>query len=1130
MQLIAHGKAMSAPQNSLASSRPSKIGLAMRMTAILLLGVCLHVSAGTMSQQVTLSEKNAPLQTIFEKIKAQTGYHFVFRSDWIQEAGTVSIDVKNENLQTVLDRCFKDQPFTYEIIRNTVVIRRKQTEPPVVKPEPEQMAPPVIKGKIVDDKGKPIAGASVVVRGTKIGVISDADGLFSIDAGNDNATLTISFIGYTARGVKVKPGQFLTVALTPVDASMQEMVVTGIVNRRKESFTGASVSFNNEQLKMIGNQSVIQSLRSLDPSFIVAENNTTGSNPNTLPDIEIRGKTSVSVNNLKDEFSADPNQPLFILDGFETTLRTIVDLDINRIESVTLLKDAASTAIYGARAANGVVVIETKRPKPGKMQLYYNGDYKLEIPDLSGYNMMNGEEKLEFEKLSGRYTVYSSSLLDDQFYLDSLYSSRLERVRRGVNTYWLNEPVQLGLSHGHSIRAEGGDNIISYAAGLQYKKTNGIMKGSGRDTWQGNIDLTYRKNRLNVSNRMMVNGYTANESPYGSFSDFAKTNPYYEKYNAEGGVDKYLEISRNRVLATEKVVNPLYDALLNNINTTKNFLFQDNLQLIYSLTNDLQVQGGVQLNKESGDGVIYYAPENSSFDNAGIFERGSHQSKRISKFSYQANGMITYGHLFAGKHQVTGNARFEMQESNNEAYSAIAVGFPPGSNGNPAFAYGYQLNARPSTSYSQFRRNNFLVSGSYTYDRRFVLDFSYRLDGSTAFGSNKKYTPFWSIGGAWNLHREPMFANKSWINTLRLKANTGATGNQNFSQITSVSVYTYEPNINSFGQGLTLTTLGNPNLAWQNTQQTNLGVDFTLFNNRFSGFVNVYQKYTSPLIVSVDLPSSTGLYQYPKNVGHLNNKGIEANLRFSPIYNIKDRIILTIGVTGIVQKAVYGGLNTELESLNKDQQLSQSLLRFKDGYSPDDLWAVYSYGIDPATGKEVFLTQSGQMTYDYNASDATKAGNSRPVVEGVVNTNFTYKGLTLGMSMRYRYGGDVFNTALYNKVENISDANVFNNQDKRALYDRWKKPGDVSKFKAISITATTPISSRFIQEENAFIGESFSLGYDFYGSAFLKKIGMKSLRITGYLNDIFRISTVKRERGIDYPFSRITSLSISTSF
>jgi len=1135
MHLVANGKAV--PLTGRRGLKPrltSQTAFIMRFSAILFLGISLHVTAVAHSQNVTVSAKNVSLENVFRQIRNQTGYTFVYRQEWMEQTNKVNLDLANAPLKAVLDSCFKNQPFSYSIVRKTIVLREREAF--ALLPERElidlSVQDIIVRGRVVDDNGEAVSGASVVLKGTKVGTSTDKNGEFSISVPEAGGTLVVSFVGFVAQEVKLTPGRTsVSVKLVRAEAKMDDVVVTGIVNRKKESFTGASVSFKGDELKMIGNQNIIQSLKTLDPSFILTENNLAGSNPNTLPDIEIRGKSSITTETLRDEFSADPNQPLFILDGFETSLRMIVDLDMNRVESITLLKDAASTAIYGARAANGVVVIETKKPKPGAMQLYYTGDFRVEMPDLRDYNMMNAEEKLEFERLAGRYTIYSSTLHEQQLQLDALYNSRLKRVREGVNTYWLSEPVQTGFTNGHSLRADGGDANTRYGLGVQYRKVTGAMKGSGRDTWGANFDIIYRKGKFNVSNKLFANGYTANESPYGSFSAFANANPYFAKRNEDGEVTRYLEISTGRVLNRDTIGNPLYDALLNNFNTTKNFSLQNNLQVTYNLNNDIQIQGSAQVKKDNGDQVIFYAPEHSMFLGKSAFERGRHTNKRISSFGYQANVMVSYGRLFGGIHQVNANLRAEVQENRNEAYSAVSIGFPSGTNGNPAFAFGYDVNGKPSTAYSLYRRNNVLLSGSYTFNRQLVADFSYRLDGSTSFGSNKKYSPFWSTGIAWNLHNTNVIADQNWINVLRLKANIGLTGNQNFGGFTSISVYTFEDLVNNFGQGVTLSTLGNPNMEWQNTLQTNIGADFTLFGNKVSGFVNAYRKYTDPLVVALDLPSSTGLYKYPKNVGHLTNNGIEANLKYSPIYRPAERVVLTFGYTGIFQKAVFGGLNNELESLNKVQQENKTLLRYRDGYSPEDIWAVYSYGIDPATGRELFRRKSdGLATFEYSSDDIVRVGNSRPLTEGVFSTNFSFKGLNLGVFLRYRFGGDVFNTALFNKVENITDANIGNNQDKRALYDRWKNPGDISRFKGISITEATQMSSRFVQEENTITGESINLGYDFQNKKFLKRIGMKTLRLNAYMNDIFRISSIQRERGIDYPFARSVSFSINASF
>jgi TonB-linked SusC/RagA family outer membrane protein len=988
----------------------------------------------------------------------------------------------------------------------------------------------IIRGRVVSENGEPLVGASVTVKDTKTGMATGKDGEFTLSIPDNAKTLTIHFVGYKQNEVAITASSFYTVRLEATTAKSEEVIVTGIVTRRRESFTGATASFTGEQLKMIGNQNLIQSLRTLDPSFVLIENNSMGSNPNALPEIEIRGKTSAPQPALKDQFSADPNQPLFILDGFETNLRTIVDLDMNRVESVTILKDAASTALYGAKAANGVVVIETKKPVPGTMRLSYTGDFRLETPDLSGYNLMDAEEKLEFERLAGMYTSYAPTLHELQLDLDALYNQRLAQVRRGVNSYWLSDPVQMGFTNGHTLRAEGGDAQMRYAAGLNYRKATGAMKGSGRDTWGGNIDLIYRKNKFNISNKLFVNGFTANESPYGSFATFARANPYYKKYNDNGGVDKYLEVAINRNMSEYKVANPLYNALLNSKDNTKGLTVQNNLQMVVNLQPGVQLQGALQVSKGTSTGEDFVPAENSQFDGASIFEKGRYTNSRAESFSYQGNVMLTYSKLLALKHAITANARAEIQENRNSSFTSVAVGFPAGSNGNPAYAYSYMHDSRPSSVERVYRRNNALLSVNYTYDQRFLFDASYRLDGSTAFGSNKKYSPFWSVGAGWNLHNEAYFKQFSWINVLRLRANTGMTGNQNFGSISSISTYEFDPYINQFGQGVTLLTLGNPDLKWQRTRSTNIGADVTAFGNRLRANLNVFEKNTDPLVVVVELPSSTGIYGYPMNVGTMTTRGAEATLRFSPIYRPQQRMVWTLGFTGSTVKSRYADFTNQMEGVNKQQQESKSLLRYNDGYSPDDIWAVYSYGIDPGTGRELFRRKDGQYTFNYNPADVVVVGNSRPTLEGVLSSNLSLKGFSFGINVRYLYGGDVFNSALFNKVENISLGSLPNNQDKRALYDRWKTPGDISQFKGISITETTPMSSRFVQEENTLTGESISMGYDFVNSQWVKRLGMNTLRINAYMNDIFRASSIRRERGIDYPFTRSVSLSINASF
>ncbi|SDC91874.1 SusC/RagA family TonB-linked outer membrane protein [Pedobacter soli] len=996
---------------------------------------------------------------------------------------------------------------------------------------------PAVKG-VVKDAKETIVGATIIAQNVQTGVrtttSSDKNGVFTfVRLASGPYKFTINFIGYESKivtGFVKEGGTFsLSVELKQSNISLdKEVVVTGTgINRNKNTFTGSTATFSGDALKMVGNNNIIQSLRTLDPSFLLIENNLAGSNPNVLPVIEVRGKSSVPSASLRDQFGGDPNQPLFILDGFESSLQTIVDLDMNRVGSVTILKDAASTALYGARASNGVVVIETIRPKPGELQFTYSNDFRVENPDLSGYNMMNASEKLEFERLSGRYST-SDGNPTQQVFLDQLYNSHLAAVRKGVDSYWLSEPIQTGYSNNSSVFVQGGDNTFTYGVGMNYKTQTGAMKGSGRDSYSGSINLTYRKNKLNVNNVTYIRGYSAFNSPYGSFADYVNANPYYEK----NYTNRYLEVTRQTNGTEIKVRNPLYDATLPQYDNTKNLEVQNNLNINYDLTKDLRLNGALQITKGNTNAKKFRAPESSEFEDVTLLRKGTYRDSSGTNLSYQANVLLTYYKVIAEKHTLNANFRATVNESQNSDYYTILEGFPQGSNGNPRFAYGYSISNPPGASSRVYRTLNGTISANYAYDNRFLVDGSYRLDGSTAFGRNKQFSPYYSVGLGWNIHNEDFFKGKTWINRLKIFGNIGVTGNQNYGNVTSVSVYNYNSNsnYNQFGQGIGLTTLGNPDLAPQKTTQISGGIDFMLFSSRFTGYINAYNKKTDPLVVAVDLPSSTGVFSYPLNAGTLTYKGVEAKLNYSPIYNPAKRVVLMIGLTGSMFKSKYADFGNTLNSLNKQQELNKSTLRFTDGYSAETIWAAKSLGIDPATGREIFLTPSGQYSFDYNAANILPVGNTTPTVEGVFTTNLMYKGFNLGINLRYKLGGDIFNRALFEKVENISFSSITLNQDRRALYDRWQNPGDIAQFKSISQTATTPISSRFVQKENVITGESFNLGYTFDNNVWVRKLGMRSFNINALASDIFTASTVRRERGINYPYARTVAFSFRASF
>lgn len=371
----------------------------------------------------------------------------------------------------------------------------------------------------------------------------------------------------------------------------------------------------------------------------------------------------------------------------------------------------------------------------------------------------------------------------------------------------------------------------------------------------------------------------------------------------------------------------------------------------------------------------------------------------------------------------------------------------------------------------------------------------------------------------------------SGIGMLKLRASAGNPGNQNFNDYISERVYTYRAgNPNKFGTAMIVSVFGNKDLKWQKTMDHNVGLDFSAFNNKLRINFDWYYKDTDPLLVYIGIPASTGVTSRPYNLGSQRTKGMNVTVNYQII--AKHDLMWSVNLSARSVKSEYYGLGDSLEKYNESNRASNSLYRFHDGGSPNDLWAVRSMGIDPGTGYEIFVTLDGTQTFNYDKSNEVVVGNTEPDAEGVFGSRIYYKGFSLNFNFRYRLGGQAYMSALYDKVENVerfSNARGrWFNQDKRALYDRWKNPGDDSKFLNIKAQAN-PITSRFVMDNNVLSGESITLSYETQ-AAWVRRIGASSVTFSAYMNDIFRISSIKNERGIEYPFARSVSFSIGLRF
>ena len=624
-----------------------KFLLMTKLTMLFLLTTFASVSATALGQQTTIKLDNVDLKVAFNEIKQKMGYTFVFNDQVVKQAGKISVNVTSADVRQILTKCLEGTALGFYIEDKIVVIvaKAEQAARDSIK------KPVTVKGKVVDENKQPLPGVTVLLKGTRMGVTTGLEGDFSlVVADTAQAEFVFSFIGMESRTVAYKnipKGEWVVVMKEEV-MKVDEVVVTGIYSRKKESFTGSSTTYTAKELKTIGNANVLQSLKTMDPSFSIQENNQFGSDPNRLPDINVRGKTSVI--GLTQEYETDPNQPLFILDGFETTLATISDLSMDRVESITVLKDAAATAIYGSKAANGVVVVETKAPAAGTLRLNYSGNLNFSFADLSDYNLMNSSEKLEFERLAGYYGTLDANGEIVEEGKQQLYYQRLAEVKRGVDTYWMSEPLRFSTSHSHNIFAEGGDDRMRYGLGFSYNKTQGVMKGSDRDVLNGNVRLIYRYKSLAFTNYLNLD-YTMSSREKVAFSEFSRANPYHRKLNEYGTPDQVMEtytdmdVNSSSYTKTVNVYNPLYDMMLNSSDDSRSFGFRNNFEIDWRVLNELRVKGRFSITKTSTRSEVFKSPKASEFVGAESTVKGTYTETNGEGLDYDADFNVTYGKL-----------------------------------------------------------------------------------------------------------------------------------------------------------------------------------------------------------------------------------------------------------------------------------------------------------------------------------------------------------------------------------------------------------------------------------------------------------------------------------------------------
>lgn len=925
----------------------------------------------------------------------------------------------------------------------------------------------VVKGQVTDESGAPLPGANVLIKGTTIGVQTDTDGNFSIEVLGNNNTLVISFIGMEEQEVTIGVGP-LKIVLKETGQKLNEVVIVGYSTIKKESLTGSLQTINNKKLTDATTPSVENLLAGKATGVYV---NSGSGQPGEAGKIIIRGKTTVN----------GSTDPLWVVDGVIVG-SSAGSINPSDIETMTILKDAASTAVYGSQGANGVIVVTTKSGKSGKATINFSTKMAATTLNTGNFNLMNGAEL---------YDLYDSFSNKQDFSNAWWWTPEL----RNKNFDWWDNATRTGLATDHNLSISGGnESLKSYISlgvydetaairGYDYTRYNALLKFS----YKVNNWLTVRP-QINATRRDVLDRQHSVGAMYGNM-------PWDNPYLADGTL-------------VGNQPNPTW------VNTTgSNYLYD--LQWDYSESEAYDVRSNFDFDIKLTDWLTFASVNNYIFSNSNSMAYSDPRSSsglavkgRIEDYMSSYNRVYT-NQLFKfnksyGKHDFNAIAGYEWNEFNSKSTVGIATGFAPG------FIVGdvASIPEKVKGSRAQWAVQSLLSNVNYTYDNKYLAQVSLRRDGASNFGVNSQYGNFFSVSGGWNIHKEDFFK-ADYITNLKLRASYGSVGNRPNSLYPHYALYSLTTGYNE-NPGAIISQIANPDLSWEKTYTAGLGLDIS-FLKRFNLTLDYYDKDTSGLLYQVPLPGVIGVTSIWKNVGAVSNKGFEAAINVEIVKNEDWRwaVDANIGVNKNKVTSLYGERKQIIVGDGSGIAGSASKL-LKPGKDVDTWYLTEWAGVDPETGRPQWFetNANGERVKTFSYSNASKTpiamGAYTPSFFGGFSTNLDYKSFDLSAIFTYSVGGEIYN---YARAEFDSDGAYTdrNQMNLHSGWSRWEKPGDIATHPQASYnnqSNSNKASSRFLETGTYLKMRSLSLGYNLN----VERLNISNLRLFVSAENLFTIS------------------------
>lgn len=1017
-----------------------------RKKAMLMAGALLCLNLNIYSQSISLKMSNVSVKKAMTELQSKSGYSFVYIAGDVDTDRTVSINASQ--LKDAVAQILKGQNVSYEIQGKNIVIK-KGSQQQVTSGKRKK-----VTGTVKDANGEPIIGATVVEKGTTNGTVTDFDGNFVLEA-TEGTSLEISYIGYKTQHLTADSGKTLAVILNEDTEVLDEVVVMGYTTQSRNTLTGAAVALKEEKLKDVSTANVSSML---DGKVAGMNVSVSSGKPGGTGRIRIRGKGSLGS-------SLDP---IWVVDG--VIYNEDPCLSPNEIDNLTVLKDASSTALYGSRASNGVIVITTKKGSKDRQKFRVNIQQGLSDLSWGNLEMMNAQQLYDYQSAFNSSSWFTSDLLKH-------------------DTDWMDLATQTGLYTNASVSYQGGNEKVDSYLLLDYYRETGAVKEMNYNRYTIRNNNDYKIHEKFKAFTKLQGQYVHTKDQTASLYDSYLYLPWDYPYNEDGTVRTGKEqdwYGRDK--------NNYLERQYKNFSAYENFYVSATAGFVWTLLDGLTFESNNNVNYKIARDESYVDPNTIG----GQAKSGTISNTNAITANYFTNQMLRYKTNINGKHDIQALVAYEYSRRFYEVTSATAKGII---SGKEVISGTTGMDAMSGTKQA-FNIQSVLSNVNYSFDGRYMLQASYRLDGSSKFGKDNQYGSFYTFSGAWNFNREKFMQPLSDILTAgKLRASWGVVGNMPDGYYNHLSLYTasmYNEEPASFPD-----QLGNKDLSWEKNQTLNVGVDLSFFN-RVNLSLDYYNKYTSDLLYYVKFSAITGYGGQWQNIGAVRNKGFELNLDAN-LLSLKDwqwDFSFNLAHNKNKIEELYGGA----------PQIS-GLRRFEEGRDMDDLYMAEWAGVDPETGSPQWYTtdEDGKRVLTNSYSEATGAktyvGSAAPKVTGGFNTMLTWKDLSFSASFAYSMGAKLYASGR----ELLDSDGAYDTYNQMVLKDgwvRWEKPGDIATHpKAISggNANAHKTSSRYLEDADYLTLKNITLAYRLPKN-FLSKLGLEDVTLSFSADNLFTIT------------------------